>query len=534
MTRLTRNRVRPSFGSRLLGRPDESSAVRRVRVQVLLTGSILVSNVLGAAAVSGLVLILVPDPELTDARALIAGAVYMAAAVVVGLVWGTRTGLASLRWVFEDRDPDATEQRRTLRVPLRLLRVQAVLWLAAAVFFAVVNRDLSAAGGLKVGLTVLLTGIVTCTIAYLLSEIAMRPIAAQALSSNPPAGMLVPGITARTLLAWTTGSGIPVLGLLIGAIFALTDDSISKERLAVIVLALGGVTLIVGLLLAVLAVRSTVDPIQSLRGALSRLADGDLDAAVHVYDGTEIGLLQAGFNDMVQGLRERERIRDLFERHVGEDVAREALLKEAGLGGEVRHVAVLFADIVGSTRIAAERPPTEVVELLNRFFTVAVDVVQEHQGLVNKLIGDAVLAVWGAPMAAEDAAGCALSAARTLAERLERDVPELRAGVGIAAGEVVAGNVGDERRFEYTVIGDPVNEAARLTELAKQYPGRVLASMATVAQATAAERDLWRADGEVELRGRTSPTTVARPTSTFSQDSLEPRGARGAPAGRSE
>jgi adenylate cyclase len=500
-----------SFGSRLLGSPHESVRRRRIRVQVLLTMSVLVPNLLGAAAVSGLVLLLVPERGVADWRTIVATFVYITFAVVVGLIWGTRTALASLRWVFEDRDPDDAEQRRTLRVPLRLVRVQALFWVAAAAFFALVNRDLSAAGGVKVGLTVLLTGIVTCSIAYLLSEFAMRPVSAQALAARPPDELLVPGVTARTLLAWTTGSGVPVLGLLIGAVFALADDTITRDRLAVIVLVLGGVTLVVGLLLALLAARATVDPIRSVRAALAKLGEGDLDAAVPVYDGTEIGLLQAGFNDMVSGLRERERIRDLFTRHVGEDVARDALDREAGIGGEVRHVAVLFADVVGSTQLAAERPPTEVVALLNRFFSVAVDVVHEHGGLVNKLIGDAVLAVWGAPMAAEDAAGCALAAARALSERLMAEVPELAAGVGVAAGEVVAGNIGDERRFEYTVIGDPVNEAARLTELAKRYPERVLASMPAVSEATAAERARWQVAGEVELRGRARPTTIARP-----------------------
>ena len=501
----------PSFGSRLLGSPDESPTRRRVRVQVLLTGSILVSNVVGAVAVSGLVLLLVPDRGAADWRTAVATVVYIGLAVVVGLIWGTRTGLSTLHWMLEGRQPDEAEQRRALRVPFRLVRVQAAFWVAAAAFFSTVNRDLSAAGGLKVGLTVLLTGVVTCAIAYQLSELAMRPVAAQALATNPPDRLLVPGVTARTLIAWTTGSGVPVLGLLIGGVFALTDDTITRQRLAVIILVLGSITLVVGLLLAILAVRATVDPIRSVRAAQARVADGDFDVSIAVYDGTEVGLLQAGFTDMVSGLRERERIRDLFERHVGEDVARDALDREAGIGGELRHVAVLFADVVGSTRLAAERPPTEVVDLLNRFFSVAVDVVDQHSGLVNKLIGDAVLAVWGAPMDAEDAAGCALSSARVLAERLRAEVPELAVGVGVATGEVVAGTIGHERRFEYTVIGDPVNEAARLTELAKSYPGRVLASMDAVSGATADERRCWRADGEVELRGRTQPTAIARP-----------------------
>jgi len=360
---------------------------------------------------------------------------------------------------------------------------------------------------------VLLAGIVTCAVAYLLTEFAMRPISASALAAHPPDRLLVPGVQARTLLAWATGSGIPVVGLLIGAAFALSDRSITKERLSVTILVLGGVTLVVGLLLIILAIRATVDPIRSLRVALSRVEGGDLDVQVPVYDGTEVGLLQASFNRMVDGLRERERIRYLFERHVGEDVARDALTRETELSGEVRHVAVLFVDLVGSTRLASVRSPGEVVDLLNRFFTVVVEVVDDHGGIVNKLVGDAVLAVWGAPGDVEDPAGRALSAARHLARGLEHTLPDVRAGVGVAAGEVVAGNVGAQHRFEYTVIGDPVNEAARLTELAKSVPGGVLASSAAVAQASAGEARRWQVEGEVNLRGRSTATTVARPRS---------------------
>ncbi|MEO7458525.1 MAG: adenylate/guanylate cyclase domain-containing protein [Acidimicrobiales bacterium] len=500
-----------AFGSRLLGSHDESERRRRVRVQVLLTASIVVANVFGTLGVSALIVLLVPDRGPADWQTALAGGVYLVVAVIVGLGWGTRTGLASLRWMVEGREPDALEQRRTLRVPIRLVRVQAVFWVVGAAFFALLNNDLARGGGLKVGLTVFLGGIVTCAIAYLLSEFAMRPIAAQALAVHPPDRLHVPGVQSRTLLAWATGSAIPVVGLIIGALFALADESISRERLAVTILVLGGVTLVVGLLLISLATRATVDPIRSVRAALARVETGDLDVQVPVYDGTEVGLLQAGFNVMVGGLQERERIRYLFERHVGEDVARDAMGREASLSGEVRQVAVLFVDVVGSTRLASELPPTEVVALLNRFFSVVVDVVGENGGLVNKLVGDAVLAVWGAPGDVDDAAGRALAAARQLGRRLARAVPELTAGVGVAAGEAVAGNIGDERRFEYTVIGNPVNEAARLTELAKTLPGRVVASMAAVDLASSVERARWQAHGSVDLRGRPAPTAIARP-----------------------
>jgi adenylate cyclase len=184
---------------------------------------------------------------------------------------------------------------------------------------------------------------------------------------------------------------------------------------------------------------------------------------------------------------------------------------EVRLGGEVRCVGVLFVDLVGSTALAAERPAEEVVGLLNRFFAVVVEVVEEHDGWINKFEGDAALAVFGAPVDGTDPAGCALAAGRVLAARLAAEVPDVTAGIGISAGDAVAGNVGDVRRYEYTVIGDPVNEAARLTELAKTVPGRVLASAGAVEMAADEEAGRWELGDATVLRGRTAPTRLATP-----------------------
>jgi adenylate cyclase len=203
-------------------------------------------------------------------------------------------------------------------------------------------------------------------------------------------------------------------------------------------------------------------------------------------------------------------IRDVFGRQVGADVARKALSEEVSLGGETREIAVLFVDIVGSTAIAADRPPEDVVDLLNRFFAVVVEVVESCGGWVNKFEGDAALAVFGAPLAVDGAPGRALRAARELDERLRERVPDLEAGIGVAAGQAVAGNIGAESRFEYTVIGDPVNEAARLTELAKEHDPHVLASQAAL-DAAGDEAERWEPGDEVTLRGRPEATRLARP-----------------------
>jgi adenylate cyclase len=314
----------------------------------------------------------------------------------------------------------------------------------------------------------------------------------------------------RTMLAWLLGSGLATLGISLSGITALTQEGVTATRLAVTMVVLGGTAFLVGGLTTWLAAKAGSDPVRALRASVTAVTRGDLTADVPIYDGTELGVLQAGFNQMLHGLRERETIRDLFGRHVGADVVRAALEGGVQLGGEVRRVAVLFVDIVGSTSMAQQRPPQEVVGLLNRFFDVVIELVHEEGGWINKFEGDAALAVWGAPMAVEGMEGSVLRAARRLGARLHAEVPELSAGIGVSVGDAVAGNVGAAERYEYTVIGDPVNEAARLTEVAKSVPGLVAANAALL-EGAGEEAQHWRRADTVELRGRSTPTEVAVP-----------------------
>jgi adenylate cyclase len=152
-----------------------------------------------------------------------------------------------------------------------------------------------------------------------------------------------------------------------------------------------------------------------------------------------------------------------------------------------------------------------VVALLNAFFRLVVRDVEAHGGWVNKFEGDAALCVFGAPAAIDDAPGEALAAARSLRSDLAAELPAIDVGIGVSAGTAVAGNVGAEHRFEYTVIGDPVNEAARLCELAKRRPERLLASGAALAQAAGPESENWALAESVTLRGRDEPTSLATP-----------------------
>ena len=293
--------------------------------------------------------------------------------------------------------------------------------------------------------------------------------------------------------------------------FALSLDNLTEVQFAFAVMVLALLALFVGFVLMWILSWLTATPVRVVRTALKHVEQGDLDCNVVVFDGTELGELQRGFNSMVAGLRERERVRDLFGRHVGREVAAAAEQQRPKLGGEERHVAVIFVDIIGSTQLVTGRPATEVVELLNRFFTVIVEEVDRHHGFVNKFEGDAALAVFGAPNHRDNPEEDALAASRAIARRIREEVPECDAGIGVASGEAVAGNVGAKERFEYTVIGEPVNEAARLCELSKDSPGHLLASSDTVANAPETESRHWTFGDTVTLRGHDEPTRLALP-----------------------
>jgi adenylate cyclase len=498
------------------GPPDASGKAISARALLLATPATIIANAVGAFVVVVLAVFVLPAPKLDDRGHvllvnLVVAAIYLAAAIAVGTFWGVRRLRAALEWLREERAPTDEERRQTLRVPLRQLRVNGVLWLIAAVGFTVLNATYSGALAVMVGLTVLLGGVTTCATAYLLAERVARPTYARALSYGVPDRPVLPGVTTRALLAWALGSGVPLLGLTLVAILDLAGRDVTATELSTTALALGGVSLTVGLFVTWQAARSVADPVMSVREGQRKVERGDLEAEVPVFDGSELGLLQAGFNRMAEGIREREELRDMFGRLVGEDVAREALDRGIELGGEERDVAVLFVDLIGSTELASEKPPQEVVSLLNDFFGVVVDVVEDHGGWINKFEGDAALAVFGVPIELDGAEAAALAAARELAKKLPDAVSELKAGIGVSSGRAVAGNIGSESRFEYTVIGDPVNEAARLCELAKKADSGVLASSGTVERAGGDEAERWKLGDSVELRGRSEETRVAEP-----------------------
>ena len=422
--------------------------------------------------------------------------------VVSGLILAVLSfkRLQTLRFVHEDRRPTPAERRDTLLLPRRFAALTMLAWLGGAVVFSTSTRlggedwrqvIRSASGSLLGGLT-------TATITYLVVDRLLRSAYARVLGSLPSPVQTL-GVRPRIALAWWLGSGVPLLGIALSPLF--------PQQTATDLAVLGAIGIVSGVSTIAIASHSVSDRLDSVRGALERVRTGDLTVEVLVDEAGEIGQLQAGVNQMVDGLRERSVIADLFGRHVGTEVARLALSDGVHLGGEQRDVSVLFLDVTGSTRLAATRPPAEVVAMLNELFGAVVKVVEEEGGWVDKFEGDGVLCVFGAPALLADHRTCALRAGR----RLRDLVNALDFGIGVSSGIVVAGNIGSEARFEYTVIGDPVNEASRLTEAAKARGTRVLAAARTVEGAAQVERELWAPAETLALRGRIEPTATCEP-----------------------
>ncbi len=504
----------PAYGSWLLGRVSESQARRRVRIQVILTVFIVGANLIGIAVATLLLTVAFPTPSIfSDAPLWITFGVtpaYCVVALGLGTYLITHRTIAALRWAIEEREPTPVDEHATFIAPFWLALGVLVLWVLGTGLLTTLYGVADSTFIPIVGFCVSVCGILVSTACYLFTEFALRPVAAQALQAGRAPRRLAPGIMGRTLTVWFLGSGVPVLGIIVTALLGgVLLDNLSKTQLAIAILVISTAALIFGFVLMWILAWLTATPVRVVRAALKRVEDGDLRGDLVVFDGTELGELQRGFNSMVDGLRERERVRDLFGRHVGREVAAAAERDKPQLGGEERHVAVVFIDIIGSTQLVTSRPAAEVVQLLNRFFAVIVEEVDRHHGLVNKFEGDAVLAVFGAPNHLDRPEDHALGAARAIAGRLDSEVPECKAGIGVAAGTAVAGNVGAKERFEYTVIGEPVNEAARLCELAKNEPSRLLASSDAVNAASQDEQARWSLGDTVTLRGHDQPTQLA-------------------------
>ncbi len=433
----------------------------------------------------------------------IGGGFAVAVAAVINLA-------PTLRWFRQGRRPNSHQRKAATRILNRQSGILAAAWVAVGAAFMCLNLGAGLGLAIPVGLGVVFAATASVGTGVALTQRAYRPILTAALGQSHDQ-FTTPSVLTRLVAMWAVCSAIPNTAI---AVLVLIEPKLNGTRTETVVdvpvLLLTTGTLLLGVLAMILVARSISDPMREVAAAMADVKDGNMNTRVDVYERSEIGALQEGFNAMVEGLLERDRVRELFGRHVGVDVARQALDGGAELPGEVRHAAVLFIDLVGSTQLAATRPPQHVAELLNSFFRIVVDVVDQSGGQVNKFQGDAALAVFGAPLDLGAAASAALSAARELSTRLH-NLSSVDFGVGVSAGDVFGGNIGAESRYEYTVIGDAVNQAARIADLAKATDARILCSSSAIDNADVVERKRWTTYQTTILRGRNEPTQLMTP-----------------------
>jgi adenylate cyclase len=475
------------------------------------------ANLFGATGVLLFLLYLAPTTlsdaqieEIADLWPLFA--VYMAIALPMGYVFITRRPFRPIaEWLRTGGTAPRELQERVLRYPRNWALAASIPWMIGAlgsfVFTAGIDVSVAAAGSLGVAAG----GLTSCSLQYLVVERIMRPVTARVLAGGPPPGTGAAGVGTRAAMAWMFGSGVPFLGIVAFAGAEVVGADFDSGQVAVASLVLAGVGILNGAIATFIAGRSVVDPLGAMRKALERVERGDLTTQVRVDDGSEVGLLEAGFNRMTRGLAERERLRDAFGAFVDPGLAERVATEGTDFAGEQVELSILFLDVQGFTPFSEQAEPHEVVAHLNQLFERVVPIVLEHRGHANKFIGDALLAVFGAPARLPDHADAAVAAALEIAALNESEhISGLRVGVGVNSGEAVVGTIGGGGRLDFTVIGDPVNTAARVEGATRVTGDEILITQAT--------RDLLRRDhGEwvereaMQLKGKREPVRLFAP-----------------------
>jgi class 3 adenylate cyclase len=248
---------------------------------------------------------------------------------------------------------------------------------------------------------------------------------------------------------------------------------------------------VLGLVLAFFITRNLVQPVRRLLTGTRAVEGGDLSVQIQASSADEIAALTESFNTMVAGLREKERIRDTFGQYVDPRIVSGLLENRIAVaGGEKKNMTVFFSDLVGFTSLCEHLSPEGVVRLLNRYFTLMSEPIREQHGILDKFIGDAIMAYWGPPFTGErEHAALACAAALDSRARLDaframlpeitglrKGIPEIGVRMGLASGDVTIGNIGSDTVKGFTVIGDHVNLASRLEGANKEYGTWILMS----------------------------------------------------------
>lgn len=296
---------------------------------------------------------------------------------------------------------------------------------------------------------------------------------------------LLPSDLQVIVVAIESADGRTMGGVRVGYSLRELRREVYARRRSVFLLA--GFLLLLGITGSFYLARKITTPLERLTAAMQKVATGNLSQEVPLRSRDEVGLLTGVFNEMTRGLRERERIKLTFARYVSRQVVEKILQapETVVLSGERRRASILFADIRGFAALSARKTPEELLNLLNDYFSHLIDVIFKYGGTLDKFIGDAVMAVFNAPLELDHSELRAVVAGLEMqkivgelnTQRRHARQEEVQIGVGINTGSVIAGNVGSQKRLEYTVIGSEVNLAERIE--AHTEPGQVLISEKT-------------------------------------------------------
>lgn len=269
---------------------------------------------------------------------------------------------------------------------------------------------------------------------------------------------------------------------------------------------------------AITLARSVCAPVKALTEGVDSVRSGDLSRRVEVKSSDELGLLGHAFNEMADGLQEKEQVRNLLGKVVSEEIASELLANKIELGGEEKEITVLFCDIRNFTEICETIAPQKVLVRLNNFFSEAAKIIESHQGVIDKYMGDALMALFGAPIKHGNEESRAIGVALEMQETIHRVMSEqdqsekpLNFGIGIASGQTLVGNMGSENRLNYSVIGDGVNVAARLEGLTKFYEIPILVNETV---ANNASQYTYRWIDRIRAKGKKQAINIYQPLSS--------------------
>jgi adenylate cyclase len=380
-------------------------------------------------------------------------------------------------------------QRRVINLPWWVVGLAAVGWgLCTPVFLYALSRSPEPLDPMlyaQLPISFAISGMIAITHGFfaveLVSQRLLYPVFFRDAQPARTPGAFALSLRARGILLAVSAGVCPIVSLLLLTLVPRPEENITFA------LSVGGLGIALGLTTAWLLGRLVTDPVDELRRATRAVAAGDLSVKIADLRADEFGQLIDGFNTMVTELREKRRIEEDFGRHVGERVARQILARAGGLGGSEEELTIMFVDIRNFTARSETASPERAVEVLNVFLSEMVDVIERHGGIVNKFLGDGLMAMFTEWTGGVDHADAAVAAGREMLQRLEGINGRLRGagelplaiGIGIHTGRAVVGSIGSPRRMEYTAIGDTVNVASRVESLTKVVGAPLLLTEAT-------------------------------------------------------